>query len=67
MRTATLSSVSKQNESSRDADLYLRPPSDGVKTTEWSGLDRAVEAGYRYALARVGMWVGSGGLAQTGR
>lgn len=56
MRAATLSSVSKQSESSRDADLYLKPPSDGVKTTEWAGLDRAAEAGYRYARERVGLW-----------
>ena len=55
MRTATLSSVSTQIESSRDADLYLKPPSDGVRTTEWTGLDRAVEAGYRYAMERVGV------------
>jgi predicted acylesterase/phospholipase RssA len=50
MRTATVSSVSRQIESSRDVDVYLRPPSDGVRTTEWSGLDRAVDAGYRYAM-----------------
>jgi predicted acylesterase/phospholipase RssA/CRP-like cAMP-binding protein len=56
MRTATLSSVSKEVEASRDADLYLKPPSDGVRTTEWSGLDRAVDAGYRYALDRVERW-----------
>jgi predicted acylesterase/phospholipase RssA/CRP-like cAMP-binding protein len=59
MRTATLSSVSKSIEASRDADLYLRPPSDGVRTTEWSGVERAVEAGYKYALDRVGAWTAS--------
>lgn len=59
MRTATLSSVSRQVEASRDADLYLEPPSDGVRTTEWTGLDRAAEAGYRYALDRVGRWAES--------
>ena len=63
MRTATLSSVSKQVESSRDADLYLKPPSDGVRTTEWTGLTRAAEAGYRYALDRVGAWTESRGRA----
>jgi predicted acylesterase/phospholipase RssA/CRP-like cAMP-binding protein len=55
MRTATLSSVSRQIESSRDADVYLRPPSDGVRTTEWTGLDRAVDAGYRYAMEHAGV------------
>jgi predicted acylesterase/phospholipase RssA/CRP-like cAMP-binding protein len=59
MRTATLSSVSKEAAASREADLYLEPPSDGVRTTEWSGLDRAAEAGYRYALDRVGRWADS--------
>lgn len=57
MRTATLSSVSKGMEASRSADLYLRLPSDGVRTTEWSGVDRAAEAGYRYAVDRIAAWM----------
>ena len=61
MRTATISSIPRGVEASRDADLYISPPSGGVRTVEWKGLDRAAEAGYRYALQRIQSWRNTGG------
>jgi predicted acylesterase/phospholipase RssA len=56
MRTATISSIPAGAEARRSADLYLQPPSDGVRISEWSGIDRAVQAGYEYALPVIDAW-----------
>jgi len=32
----------------------LEPPLPGVQLLDWKALDRAVEAGYRYTLGRIG-------------
>jgi NTE family protein len=56
LRTATISSLPAGAEARRQADLYLHPPSAGVKITEWRGIDRAADAGYAYAIDRVRAW-----------
>jgi predicted acylesterase/phospholipase RssA/CRP-like cAMP-binding protein len=56
MLTSTISSVPAGLEARRLADLYLSPPSVGVKFAEWKGIDRAAEAGYQYAMERIHAW-----------
>ena len=56
MLTSTISSVPAGLEARRLADLYLSPPTTGVRLTEWTAIDRAAEEGYRYALDRVPQW-----------
>ena len=50
MLTSTISSVPAGLEARRLADLYLSPPTSGVRLTEWAAIDRAAEEGYRYAI-----------------
>jgi predicted acylesterase/phospholipase RssA len=56
MLTSTISSVPAGLEARRLADLYLSPPSVGIKFGEWKGLERAAEAGYQYAMERINAW-----------
>lgn len=56
MLTSTISSVPAGLEAKRLADLYLCPPSVGIRFAEWQGIDRVTEAGYRYAMERVAAW-----------
>jgi predicted acylesterase/phospholipase RssA/CRP-like cAMP-binding protein len=56
MLTSTISSVPAGLEARRLADLYLSPPTSGVRLTEWTAIDRAAEEGYRYAIERVRQW-----------
>jgi predicted acylesterase/phospholipase RssA/CRP-like cAMP-binding protein len=53
MRTTEVSSTQKTNEVKRDADLCLRPPIDKYGVLEFESIDQIVEAGYRYAQAKL--------------
>ncbi len=62
MLTSTISSVPAGLEARRLADLYLSPPTAGVRLTEWTAIDRATEEGYRYAIDPVRQWVEKSGM-----
>ena len=56
MLTSTISSVPAGLEARRLANLYLAPPSSGVRMTEWKAIDRLAEQGYHYAIDLVRQW-----------
>ena len=56
MLTSTISSVPAGLEARRLANLYLTPPSAGVRLTEWKAIDRLAEQGYHYAIDLVRQW-----------
>jgi NTE family protein len=39
------------------SDLLLQPPLEQIDVLNWKAFDRAIEAGYGYAISRVGEWV----------
>jgi NTE family protein len=54
LRAATVGGTI-QTRSSRDhADLILDPPLPNIEIRDWKAFDRAIEAGYRYAMDRMG-------------
>lgn len=50
MRAATISSDAQTRTSRDHVDILLEPPLAAVDMRDWGAYDRAVEAGYRYAL-----------------
>jgi NTE family protein len=54
LRAATVGGTI-QTRSSRDhADLILDPPLPNIEIRDWKAFNRAIEAGYRYAMDRMG-------------
>ena len=56
-RSVLLGSVRDSQASGRQADLYLRPPVDGVPMGAFKSIDDVVELGYRYASKQVEAWL----------
>lgn len=53
VRAAMVGSVTQAQLGRDQAQLVLEPPLPGVQLLDWKALDRAVEAGYSYALGRI--------------
>ena len=53
VHAAMVGSVTPGKLGRDQAQLVLEPPLPGVHLLDWKALDRAVEAGYRYALGRI--------------
>jgi NTE family protein len=66
-RAATLSSEHGEERARRDADLYLRPPTDEVDALNWAGIADVVEIGYRHAARAIDHWLGHGGRERLAR
>jgi len=56
MRTLMLSSVYSSHNVQKQVDLYIRPPVDEFAIFEWHSLEKIVDAGYRFAQARIEEW-----------
>ena len=50
MRTTMLASIARTKLTTRDADVYLRPPVTKFGMLEFKSFDKIVNAGYEYAL-----------------
>jgi NTE family protein len=46
------------------SDLLLQPPLEQIDMLDWRSFDRAIEAGYGYARARVRDWIAQRGAAE---
>lgn len=55
-RAAMLSTLSNTEMLKREADLYLHPPTEEIGMFDWKAIDRAVDIGYRFALAQLEAW-----------
>jgi NTE family protein/lysophospholipid hydrolase len=56
VRTATVSSTHHGAEVARNADLYVRTPTEGIPTLDWPAGRVLVERGYRLALQKIEEW-----------
>jgi predicted acylesterase/phospholipase RssA/CRP-like cAMP-binding protein len=56
LRTTLLASTARANLTRGDADYYLAPTFEGVGLMEFEALEKAAEAGYRYAVEAVAGW-----------
>jgi NTE family protein len=60
-RSTVLNSVHRSADVRRLSDIYIHPPLDDVEIFDWKSLDRAIEVGYRSAVAAL---AGAGSLAR---
>jgi NTE family protein len=58
-RAGTINSAGQRAARHDLSDLLLQPPLEQIDLLNWRGFDRAVEAGYEYAKARVKAWQAS--------
>lgn len=57
LRTMEVGSVSRRQALSKSADLYLRPPLQGVKPTDFAEAGEIASLGYRSAKDAVAGWL----------
>lgn len=58
VRSSTLNSVRQARTVREEVDLYLEPPVEGFELFQWAAVADIAEAGYRYAMERIGAWEG---------